>query len=490
MYLLMNKNKEIGQFSITEDVLGNTFTFTQHPESILPIGFQYIENWIENRKASKHNGYLRKLMQECGCDTATGFIQVTHAASINDTFWVKTDNENIKWEDVSFYRNEFNETVSKLAFEGIGLYGLKLSSTSPELSTSGSFRKCWKREYGEIYLYKRGSTGARNAGLEPYCEYLGSELARALTPHAIQYELVRLHGELASKCKLFTNETYGYTPIARFDFKHASPSDMMRFYAQLGSEDQFRRMIVLDALTFNVDRHLGNHGVLVDNETQTPIRMAPIFDMNLSMLPYVSKEEFQHIGDKLQDYAPLIGEDFTRMGQQALTPAIRADLINLKGFQFTFRGDETFPEWRVRTLENLVNTQIDAVLSKEKLYTKEVFVPERALQTISEERQEPKSDERGEHLAQKYMQTGSFLGYDIEERERHAYLLLFPKKEKGSEIAINLDTKEISVELNGQKLSMMDIFADHPTLSQIMDELNNILVEPTRENREKTDPER
>lgn len=105
----------------------------------------------------------------------------------------------------------------------------------------------------------------------------------------------------------------------------------------------------------------------MDNDTLQPFTMAPVFDMNMSMLPYVEQEEFLDIGRKMEQYGPRIGEDFTRMGQQAVTSAIRSDLVGMKGFQFTFRGDEHFPEWRVKAMEELVNRQIEAVLSKDIL---------------------------------------------------------------------------------------------------------------------------
>lgn len=74
------------------------------------------------------------------------------------------------------------------------------------------------------------------------------------------------YGKLASKCQLFSNERYGYVPVYRFGINHGSPHALLQFYTDIGSEDQFRRMIVLDALILNVDRHVGNHGVLMDNE--------------------------------------------------------------------------------------------------------------------------------------------------------------------------------------------------------------------------------
>ena len=87
-----------------------------------------------------------------------GYVQeaLAHATSINDSFWIRKVDEHVTWDDISFYGNDFNETVSKLEFEGPGLYGIQMGSTSLELATDGSFRKCWKKEDGEIWLYKRG----------------------------------------------------------------------------------------------------------------------------------------------------------------------------------------------------------------------------------------------------------------------------------------------------------------------------------------------
>lgn len=239
MYLLMNKDKAVAEFEKREGLLSETYTIVAADEKRLPIGFKSIEDWMNNRKGSKHNEHLRKLMQMCGCEKTEGFIRITHAATINDTFWVKQESESLCWNDVSLYRNKFNEVISKLAFEGIGLYGIQVSSTSPEFSTEGSFRKCWQREGNDIFLYKRGKTGARNVGLEPYCEMLGAEIAGKICHDAVAYTTVMLHDELASKCKLFTSEDYGYVPIARFGMNHHSPDEMLEFYEKIDSGDEF-----------------------------------------------------------------------------------------------------------------------------------------------------------------------------------------------------------------------------------------------------------
>lgn len=375
MYYLMNKDI-ITAFIIKKDGRWKL----SHKNAALPIGKFEINEWLEDRKAFKHNHHLKRLMLDCGCETTEGFIKITHAASINDSYWVKSDNEEILWEDISFYKNEFDNTISKLAFEGLGLYGIRISSTSPELTTDGSFRKCWIKEGEDIYLYKRGTSGAYNAGLEPYCEALASEIINYVDSESVRYSVVKLHKEIATKCKSFTNEDIGFVPLRKLVDKNITIEGLLHFFDSLECLEEFQRMLVMDAIIFNVDRHLGNIGILVDNDTQKAIRIAPNFDFNLSMLPYVTKEEFDDIGRKLLDYGPQIGNDFTEMGQRMLTSKIRSELVNLQGFKFSFRGNQDFEPWRVNVLEEMVNKQIKAILNGERLQTKDVFVPQKYIQ--------------------------------------------------------------------------------------------------------------
>lgn len=76
----------------------------------------------------------------------------------------------------------------------------------------------------------------------------------------------------------------------------------------------------------------------------------------------------------MRDYGPAIGEDFTRIGQQAMTSEIRALLIEMKSFQFSFRGDDKFEPERVKLMEQMIHRQIETLLSGEILYTKDVFM--------------------------------------------------------------------------------------------------------------------
>ena len=51
-----------------------------------PIGYQNLTAFLEQRKAPKHRKHIRQLLEQYGCDDPEGFLRVTHALSLNDTF--------------------------------------------------------------------------------------------------------------------------------------------------------------------------------------------------------------------------------------------------------------------------------------------------------------------------------------------------------------------------------------------------------------------
>ena len=102
---------------------------------------------------------------------------------------MKRADEDISWNDVSLYRNPFDDVIARIAFDGTGMYGRQNSPTSPEFATSGSFAKCWVREGDQVSLLKRGSEGYANAGFEPYSEVLAAEVLQAASIDHVPYTI-------------------------------------------------------------------------------------------------------------------------------------------------------------------------------------------------------------------------------------------------------------------------------------------------------------
>ena len=78
--------------------------------------FKELPNWISNfrafiegRRAPKHRENIAQLLQESGCATLQGYLDITHALSLIDTYWVKPIGSLLKWKDVSLYTHELKE---------------------------------------------------------------------------------------------------------------------------------------------------------------------------------------------------------------------------------------------------------------------------------------------------------------------------------------------------------------------------------------------
>lgn len=368
MFYLMCKDDVRATFDLVRSVtvrVVNLKVFGMLPVGCTEANFR---KWLDTRHASKHREHLQAYLQQIGCRDLLGFLELTHGISINDCYWVKREFEDINWDAVSPYRNDFDEIVQKLSFDGSGLYGEQLSSTSPEFGTSGAFDKCWCKEDTGIYLYKRGSDVGSNSGLEPYCEVLASQVFYKMRV-GIPYKLVKFRDKVASRCKLFNNENVSFVPYAvlssNYDFY-----DILNYYRSLESEELFKRLVVCDAITLNTDRHAGNHGVLVTSDNNKIKSMAPAFDYNLSMLPYVVRDEFSNISEQIEKHKPKTSDDFISAAKYCMTTSIRNDLVNLRGIQLSLPfTDERFPQERVDWMTEIVNHQIDNILyDREPVY--------------------------------------------------------------------------------------------------------------------------
>ena len=360
-YILLNKDAEIMTFSCTRTEFDEpVFTENKWFSELRPIGYRGLEIFLERRKAPKHRKHIEALLERYGCADLEGFLQVTHALSLNDTFWIKRVESDLAWNDISLYRNEFNELISEAAFDGT-ISETDLSSTSPEFGTDGHYAKCWMREDDEIYLYKSGSSLHE---IEPLSEYLASQLAAIVCPDAVSYDLAFHHGRLVSKCALFTTEQVGLAKAAAvFGGEQTMPA-LLDYFAAIGSGDSFRRMCVLDALIYNPDRHYGNFGVLFDTDTMRPLGMAPVFDHNLSLFPQLDEEQLRHPDWYLQKCRPRLGRDFVRNAKGLLTPEIRTELKELRDFRFQQHPIISASQERLDLLSSLVNRQVKRILDE------------------------------------------------------------------------------------------------------------------------------
>lgn len=360
MFFLLNKDTVLARFHV--EGKGPLETIKIDEQFIeMPEWISDLSEFIENRRAPKKRENIAKLLEMSGCHTLFGWLSITHALSLIDTYWVKPTESRLTWEKVSLYTHEFNEVVAKTAFEG-GLHGYNLSTTSPEYGTDGTFAKCWIREGGIIKLLKRGSTGARNAGLEPYSEYYTSQIARELGLDHVEYNLRKHGNRICSVCNAFTSEQIGYLPFAGMNTRGSTIASVIKIFEEYGLKEKVTAMFIFDAVIFNEDRHKGNFGFLIDNDTNEILDMAPLFDHNIAMLCYAEQDDFNNIDHYLSEKGPCIGGEFIEDARALLYPEIRKRLQNLYGFQFVRHPKYNLPKERLEALEKVINRQIQQIL--------------------------------------------------------------------------------------------------------------------------------
>ena len=336
----------------------------------LPFWCKEIDSWVANRSSAKHRTHVNKILEMCGGKTKSGFIALTHCLSLTDTLWVKSNKEKVSWKQINLYENDFDEVVSKLSFDGNGLFGIQMSTTSPELTTDGAYDKCWLNKADGIHLIKTGSDGARNTGLEPYGEVLASQVFEKIS-NSVKYSLKKYDGRIVSDCKIFTSERYGYRPVALFYKAQLTLPKLLEIYREFQSEDAFRRMVVADCITLNCDRHFGNFGFLVNNETFERSVLNPCFDFNLAFVPF-AEEGFDFgtspDGTKLDfdEYllkrGPVIGSNYVAPARAIMTPEIKKCVEEIRETKLTITCDNKFTEKRLSQMNMIKNVQCERIL--------------------------------------------------------------------------------------------------------------------------------
>jgi len=101
----------------------------------------------------------------------------------------------------------------------------------------------------------------------------------------LDYDINIYNGVLVNECKIFTNQDTSYLPFSQiFNNKDNNIENFIKNISNLYGKDELDDLMVFDALILNIDRHLGNFGLLVNSKTYQKIKNAPIFDNGKSLI--------------------------------------------------------------------------------------------------------------------------------------------------------------------------------------------------------------
>ena len=377
VYSLRIYDTELLRFSMEkrglEGLVAEILTVHDENAHLLPLDMERtgpgIVKWLERRVIPKNRTFVDEIRKTLGLshNDTKGIIDVCKGLSLNDSYWVVPEDFEGTFAQYNLYDNRFSEMLALVAYTGAG-QSRQAFTTSPELTTNGILPKAWRLIDGEgIFLYKGGTSGASNAGREPYCEYYASQVAETMKLNAVHYDLENWKGITASRCALFTDVDTSYIPIGRI-VKTGGLKACLDYYEALGPEfsEQLRSMLVFDALIYNEDRHFGNFGVLRDNHTGEITAPAPVFDNGLSLLCYAGRQDLETPG-ALRAYAATrtnpYGISFEDVCAEIMGAKQKDQLRRMIGFRFRRHPGINLPETHLQALETLLESRVRRLLS-------------------------------------------------------------------------------------------------------------------------------
>ena len=373
VYSLKIYDTELMKFSLEkrglEGLVVEILSTNKECNHLMPLDMEYtgegILKWLERRVIPRNRTFVDQILKTLGLshNDTKGIIDVCKGLSLNDSYWIVPEGFEGTFEQYNLYDNRFSEMLALVAYTGAG-QTKQVFTTSTELTTNGMLPKAWRFiEEDGIYLYKGGTSGASNAGREPFCEYYASQIAEVMGLNAVHYDLENWKGITASKCKLFTDKDTSFVPIGRI-VKAGGIQKCLDYYDKMGKDfsEQIRSMLVFDALIYNEDRHFGNFGILRDNHTGKIVAPAPIFDNGSSLFCFAGREDIPNLEEYAKTRTNPYYISFEEVCAAVMGTKQKEQLRRMIGFKFTRHPKLNLPEEHLIAVERVLESRVRELL--------------------------------------------------------------------------------------------------------------------------------
>lgn len=301
-YFLMHKDDAVAGL-VMEPVSGAIISVNQVIDRrLLPPGAEDadlgLKRWWNRRAVPITQSGISEILERTGFVTPQAYLVRNLGLSMEDCYWLKPVNADSSWNDVSLFRNDFEDVIGSAEFSGLDamIDFRNFDVRFPSASTHGNVPKSWIcMENGRRCLVKgpeKGNTQQifnevvaayihRKQGKFPFVDYQF---------YTIDYGSGQM---LCVSSDAFTSERLEFIPAAdlissrnnraRDDYENfidaCIAGGLKRDYVIRFLDYQ----ILTDFVISNTDRSFENFGVLRNADTLRFESMAPIFDSGNSM---------------------------------------------------------------------------------------------------------------------------------------------------------------------------------------------------------------
>lgn len=248
-----------------------------------------LNDWWVDRSIPASRSGVKKALEVLNISNPKILLTKCFGLSLSDQYWIKPQNEDISWETVNFFDNEFSEDIGDV------LWGKQLNKDdvnyhSPDNTSDGCLKKRWKIVNGKRCLLKSGSTPFMQ---QPFNEVIASIIMNRLNvPHVSYSVIFDENGQPYSICEDFITGNTELVSAWRVMQANKKRSDVSvyqhyinccKLYGVKNIVHAIDQMIVVDYIIANEDRHQNNFGLVRDANTLEWLYPAPIYDSGSSL---------------------------------------------------------------------------------------------------------------------------------------------------------------------------------------------------------------
>lgn len=263
----------------------------------LPVGVSFkngiaergqLNEWWTDRSIPASRSGVRNALENLNITNTKALLVRCFGLSLSDQYWIKPQDSDITWDKINFFENAFSEDIGDVLF-GRAMKKEGFDFSSPDNTSDGCLKKRWKIIDGKRCLIKGGSDIARQ---QPFNEVIATKIMQRLNIPHVPYTMTWDNGSPYSVCEDFITSDTELVAAWRI-INSKKKSNNMSVYQHFVScckdfgitdiEQSLDKMLVLDYIIANEDRHLNNFGLVRNAETLEWIGFAPIYDSGSSL---------------------------------------------------------------------------------------------------------------------------------------------------------------------------------------------------------------
>ena len=300
LYTFMNKNYKLFDFEYDFKInaiinITNIYDKSRLPLFLANSNNEYLisnfNSWLSQRY-SKNSSWFKKQQWNYNFLKLTNDLVIkSYGLSLSDQYWIKPKSDDKTWEEINFFTNDFvfKSFITNLSREYN--YGSVDVLYSPDITTGGEVDKAWIIENDVRILCKSSNTFL---GIEPINEWIASKIAEIINlPHVI-YDIKLLSNlekkTMVSTCPTFINENTELIPAFQIikkddsvEYEYEKYIETLNNHGINNAKEKIDKMILLDLIMSNCDRHMNNYGVIRDINTLKWLDVSPIYDTGRSL---------------------------------------------------------------------------------------------------------------------------------------------------------------------------------------------------------------